>query len=233
MIQQPYATLRDLDELGVAAEALAMLPAAHKRRAILAASGRIALYLRKRHTLPLRPDVTPLDDSGLTGGGTGALAIGTTSPVKVQDIAVQVVAPGVVGVDPVTIQMSTDAGVTYGAVTALASTGALTIDGVTLTLAGALAAGDVVEWSTRVDFGLCESTVAIAAYLLLNNRGLDPASMESLEKRWEKALKWSTDVAAGDAFLDSKEDATPDLDEAGPYGDGQQDPWDFMDVVLP
>lgn len=208
-----------------------MLPPGHKRRAILAASGRIALYLRKRHTLPLTPDVTPIDTTGLLGGGTASLAISNPGPATVQDIAVKVVAPGTAGIVGVTVQVSLDAGTTYGPPTALALTGALTIDGVTLTLTGSLAAGDVVEWSTRVDYGLCESTIAITAYLLLNNRGLDPASMADLEKRWEKALQWSKDVAAGDAFLDSKEDATPDLDEAGPYGEGQVNPWDFLDVA--
>lgn len=232
MLQQNYATLRDLGELGVAAKALATVSSGHKKRAILAASGRIALYLRKRHTLPLTPDVTPLDTTGLIHGGTASLTIGSPGPAMVQDIAVQVFDPGTVGIVGVTVQVSVDAGTTYGPLTALALTGDLTIDGVTLTLAGPLAAGDMVEWSTRVDFGLCEATISIAAYLLVHNRGVDPVTMEDLEKRWEKAIQWSKDLASGEAFLDNREDATPELDEGGSYGDGQQDPWDFLDVVV-
>jgi hypothetical protein len=228
-LSQNYATLRDLDELGVAAEALASLSAAHKRRGILAASARIAPYLRKRHQLPLRPDVTPIDTSGLVGGGSASLVV-VSAPVLVQDIAVQVFDPGTVGFVGVTVQVSTDAGTTYGPLTALALTGSLTIDGVMLTLAGPLAAGDVVSWSTRVDFGLCEATVSIAAFIMLNNRGLDPASMETLEARWTKALQWATDIGKGIGELDGADDATPGLDEVGVLFDTDASPYAWTDT---
>ena len=231
MIQQNYATLRDLDELGVAAEALAMLSPAHKRRAILAASGRIAGHLRPKHTLPFKPDVTPLE-AGSLGGGSAVLTI-TGAPQLVQDLAVRVAVGGVVSAGGVTLEVSTDAGTTYAAPVALGVTGELVVDGVTLTFTGALVALAVVEWSTCVDRGLMEATVAIAAYILLNNRGLPAETMDGVEKRWEKAEKWAEKVAAGGAFLDKNEDATPQLDEGGGYGEGQQNPWDFLDVVYP
>ena len=227
MIQQNYATLRDLDELGVAAEALAMLTPAHKRRGILAASGRIAGYLRPKHALPLTPDVTPLEASGPWGGPTASLAI-TGTPTLVQDIAVRVAAHGVVGVDAITIELSTDAGATYGAPAALAANGVLVVDGVALTLAGALAALDVVEWSTCVDRGLCEATVAVAAYILLNNRGLPAETMATIETRWQKAETWAEKVCAGDTRLDAKEDATPNVEESGPRFTGQRTPWAWL-----
>lgn len=232
MIQQPYATLRNLDELGVALEALATLTPAHKRRGILAASGRIAGHLRPKHTLPFKPDVTPLEAGALVGGGSAALTI-TGTPLLVQDLAVRVAAGGVVGVDAITVEISTDAGDTYRAPVALALDGALVVDGVTITFTGALAALDLVEWSTCVDHGLMEATVAIATYLLLNNRGIPAETMETVEKRWEKAEKWAEKVVIGGVFLDKDADATPELDEGGGYGEGQQHPWDFLDVVYP
>ncbi|MFS8070777.1 MAG: hypothetical protein ACMG6S_30795 [Byssovorax sp.] len=227
VIQQNYATLRDLDELGVAAEALAMLTPAHKRRGILAASGRIAGYLREKHTLPFKPDVTPLDSSGLVGGGSAALTI-TGNPALVHDVVVRVAAGGVVGVDAVTIEISTDAGATFRAAAPLALHGALEVDGVTLTFTGTLDALDLVEWSTCVDRGLCEASVAIAAYLLLNNRGLSAETMESVEKRWEKAEAWAKVIAGGDARLDKNVDATPNVEESGPRFTGQRTPWQWL-----
>lgn len=227
MIQQSYATLRDLNEFGVANEALAMLTPAHKRRAISAASGRIAAYLRKKHTLPFTPDIDNLDISGLTLGATTTF-LGV--PTLVQDLSILFTAAGTIGTDPITFQLSTDAGTTYGAVQSLALSGAIVIDNVTITVAGDVAVNDVFTYSTRVDFGLCESTVSIAAFILLNNRGIDPVTMEDLEARWKKALEWAKDHSVGDAELDGASDNSPAVDEGGVLFDSDTSPYAWTDT---
>jgi phage gp36-like protein len=225
--QQAYATLRDLDELGLGQATLAKVPPAHKKRGILAASGRIAAYLRKKHTLPFRPDIDGIDDSGMT---LGAVATFLGTATLVQDVSILFTAAGTIGTDPLTYQLSTEAGKLYGTTQNLASSGAIVIDNVTVTFAGDVAVNDVFTYSTRVDLGLCESTVAIAVYILLTNRGVDPASFEDMETRWKKALEWAKDHSVGDAELDGASDNSPTVDEGGVLFESEADPYAWADT---
>lgn len=227
MKTQALATLHDLDDLGPSPEALAMLNDRQKRSAILAASGRFAIYLRKKYKLYLVPDVLDVDAAGLS---TGACAV-EGKPALCQDIAVKVVVGGAVAGGACTVATSTDAGATFGEAVTLPTSGLLVIDGVTITFSGALTAGDPVTYSTGLDYALREAVVSIAAWILLNNRGVSAIDEKTLQARYEGALALAKDLATGDGELDQSSDASPEVDEGGPFGDGQENPWDWQDAA--
>src|SRR5262245_20365277 len=104
---QPLCTIRDLDELGIAPEALAMVVVRHRRNAIRATSGIVAGHVRKRNGPPLAPSIVDLDTSGLTLGASATLA---GNPLQVADVVVQIAAGGTVGQAGITYKVSRDAG---------------------------------------------------------------------------------------------------------------------------
>jgi hypothetical protein len=67
--------------------------------------------------------------------------------------------------------------------------------------------------------------------MLLGSRGVDPTTLADLKARNDAAWAWAKDVGKGDGDLEHDADATPELDEGVPLGEGQQDPWDFLDVA--
>lgn len=238
---QALSTLRDLDELGIAEEALAARPLRQKRNALRSASGIVASSLWRKHQLPMAISVVDGDPDtyGLTLGATATLA-GT--PLHVADVVVRIVDGGPVSGGACTYQVSLDAGAsgprvpggadvsTFGPVVTMPASGVVAVDGVTLTLAGTLADDDEVTWSTAVDEGVKLLVVWIAAFILLGNRGVDTETKDALQRLYDLALKRLDQVADGvQAQLAPNADATPDLDEGGPYGDGDQDPWDWQD----
>jgi len=237
---QELCTLRDLDELGIAVEALSALPLRQKRNAIRAASGEVAAPLRKYHLLPLAPAVVDLDVSGLSLGAGAELA---GAPAHVGDLVVKVIAGGSVGSPGITYKLSTEAGAdvprtlggsaltTFGATTALGLDGVIAVDGVTLTLSGSLAAEDVVSWGAEVDAGIKGAVAEIAVDILTGNRGRDGETAADLTARHRYVISRVDLIAQGMAQLAPDADASPELDEGGPQGDGQDHPWDWQDAL--
>jgi hypothetical protein len=222
---QPLCTLRDLDELGVAPEAIAVRPVAVRQRVIKAVSGKLATWLRPRYTFPLVPTLAELDASGLTLGATATLSGAAT---QVADVVVSVVAGGVAG-PSVTVRVSMDAGVTWGPTTALDASGAIAIDGARLAFTGSLAPGDVCTYLADIDGGVRLAVAQYAVWTLLHNRGLDPATEQDVKQLHDDAIEWVRDVRHEEAELEPTIDATPGYPEGGGIGDGQQNPWDWQD----
>lgn len=227
MKTQAFATLRDLDDLGPPAEALAMQSDRQKRVAIDWASGRLAVKLRKKYKLYLVPDLLEVDTSGLS---TGACTVEGT-PSLCQDLAVKVVSGGAVAGGACTVAISTDAGATFGEAVTLPASGALVIDGVTLTFSGTLTADDLVSYATGLDHVLRGAVVDMAAWRLLFNRGISALDEKTLQARYDDALALADELATGEGELDQTSDASPEVDEGGPFGDGQENPWDWQDAA--
>lgn len=220
-----FATLANLDELGVSPEALSSIPNRAKRNALLAASGRAAPYLRKRYKLPLQLATDDLDLSGIAGGGS-VLAYG--APGRVADVSLSIVVGGNVGASGLTYRATVNG--VAGPVLPVPTNGQIIVDGVTLTLSGSFTANDVMAYTTGVDWGVRDAVVSIACYILLHNRGLDPATEQDLKSRFDSAMSWLKDLAKGDdAELEPQDDATPLISEAGPLFTGQTNPWDWLD----
>ena len=232
--QQTFATARDLEELGIAREAIQVIPLAQRKRALKAASGTLAPYLRKRNTLPLAPVLDPddLDVSGMTGGAGVTYAPAATAPTNARDVAITFTA-GTVGTAGITYQVDLDAGAygsAQGSALALPTDGTITIDGYTFTLAAGATvnAGDVLAYSQRVDSGAAAAVCQVAAFLLLGSRGIDPSTMETLKSQNDAAIAWAKDIAKGEADLAVDADATPARAEAGPRYTGQRSPWEWL-----
>jgi hypothetical protein len=224
---QPLCTIRDLEDVGFAAEALAVLPDRQKRNAIRVASGIVAAPLRKRHLLPLTPYTIDLDASGLTMGATASLS-GTST--QVADVAAKILTGGSVGAPGVTYKLSVDAGVTYGASQVLPLSGEVVIDGVTLALSGDVAVDDVVSYGAEVDAGIKGAAVEIAVDILTGSRGRDAETAAEMARRYDRVLARVAQIAEGMAELAADADATPVKDEGSWYGDGDRHPWDFLDA---
>lgn len=221
---QLFATLLALDDLGPAA-ALAGIPVRRRLANLRFVSAHFATYLRPRYRLPLKPWVEQLVDE-LAGGATIAQA-GT--PFVVQDVVIRFPGAGTVGAPGLTYELSLDGGTTFAAAVALPMDGVVLVDGVSTTFAGAILAADQLSYSTGVDEALRGHTCAVAAWNLLHNRGLDPATQEELQRRFDAATAWEKDLRAGTALLDPAHDATPTLSEEGPLVTGQTSPYEFMD----
>lgn len=226
MGNQAYATLRDLDDLGVSPPALATLPVARKLKALLAGSGELATYLRPRHKLPLRPWIEAADASGLTAGAT---ATQSGAGWVVADLVIRFPLAGVVGVAGLTYELSRDAGDNFAAALPLPLSGALVIDGITTVFAGAIEAADLFAYSTVLDAALRGHAVAIASWKLLHNRGLDPEVAQDLKELRDAAIEWAKDIGTGTAHLDGAIDSTPDKSECGPLFCGDTNSWDWLD----
>ena len=232
--QQTFATARDLEELGIARDAIQAIPLAQRKRTLKAASGTIAPYLRKRSELPLAVllDADDFDASGMTGGATVTYASTDTPPTNARDVTVTFTA-GTVGQPGITYRVNLDAGAygsTDGSALSLPTDGTIAIDGYVFTIeAGAtINAGDAFAYSQRVDVGTVAAVCQVAAFLLLGSRGIDPTTMETLKSQNDAALAWAKDIAKGEADLAVDADATPARAEAGPRYTGQTSPWQWL-----
>lgn len=231
MDPQVFATSRDLEVMGLATDRVRPIPLADRRLAIMAGSQVIAPYLRARYALPLAVELSrrELDVSGLTAG---ALVSPAGAPSEVQSVGVRFPAGGLIGTVGPTYQVTTDAGAygaVYGPALPVPANGQITIDGLTWTLTGTLAAGDAFTYVTRVDAGAAWAAVQVAMWILLGSGGVDPASQDVDKYRYEAAIKWGEALLAGPAQLDQSKDATPARAELGPRGSGQRTPWAFLD----
>jgi hypothetical protein len=231
VIQQSFCSARDLEEIGIASNAIQEIPLAQRRRAIKSASGVLAPYLRKRQGLPLIPriDDEEFDTSGMTGG---ALVTHDNGPaVHARDVLVTFTTSGVVGVAGIMYTLTLDAGA-FGAVPSVAQalplTGILALDGYTFTLSGTITEDDSFSYSARVDSGAATAVAQVAAYLLLGARGIDPKTLEVLKAQADQATKWAKDISVGEGDLDEDADTTPQVAEAGPRFTGQRTPWQFL-----
>lgn len=216
-LAQLWASEADLALGGPPTEALASKTHAQKLYALRCASGELATALRGAHALPLAVGVEDATSAGL---GAGSIEFGGP-PREAVAALVRVVAGGAVGVDPVTVEVSWDFE-SYQDAQALPLDGTLELGGgVVLTFAGSLTAGGVVRYQAGVDHGLRRHVVAIAAWDLLYNRGVDPGSPQGkeLRTRYEDANAWAEKIQGKTRNLDEGRDATPGLIERRPrYG---------------
>lgn len=221
------AAPRALEELGIATKAIQALPLAQRLRALRAATGETAPYLRKRYPLPLAPtlDASFIDASGMSGGVVASWAGGPAS--RVDDYLLTFAAAGA------TYTITTSAGA-YGA-TASASAawpGSLTVDGYTLTLAGTINTGDTYAWSTGIvqDPGIAFAVVRIAAALLIVARGIDPKTEATLVAGRDAAMAWAKSLGIpGEGELSQDLDTnTIDGGTYGPLGSGQTHADDWL-----
>jgi hypothetical protein len=226
IVSQLFATTVDLDSAGPPKEALKMKSAKEKRRALRFGSAVLASYLRQRHAMWLRIVVEELEAT-IAGGGS---AVVSGEAEEALDLAVRVDAGGTVGVDPITVEISLDAGETWAAAVPLVG-GALSLLGLLVTFSGTLAEGDEVRIAGGVDYAVRDHTVSIAAYRLLYNRGVDPGTPQgqTLRAHFDDAMAWVKAVSVDEARLDAGADATPGTSEDGPLYGGQVDPWEWMD----
>ena len=197
------------------------------------ASGWLAPALRKRNKLPLVVEFDPadLDPSGMTGGASVTWTLSAPATL-VQSVAVQFTAGGTVpgALLAYTINPFYGAyGSTFGpGGGTLSSGGALTIDGQTFALSGAVASGDSFAYTTTTDPGVVMATVHFAAWISLHAGGVDAKTNEDLQRSYESAKAFKAELAAGEGDLEADEDATADKAELGPTGVGQKNPWDFL-----
>lgn len=212
---QFLATLRDLHEVGVPAQALTSKSVAEKRRALVRASSSFVAFLRKRYKPPL---ALALSDLEVTSAAGTATAEG--SPVgSAADVRIEVVAGGLVSGGAVTVRLSRDDGTagTWGTTFQLAPDGVVQMDGVTVTLAGTWATGEAVTYSAGPDPGIRGAVAALAAYNLLYNRGADPKTSETYQRLYDQAIGYARELCKGDGpELAEDADATPGRHEGGP-----------------
>lgn len=232
MLQQLFASLRALEELGLGKPALQAIPMAQRRRALKAASGFLAPMVRKRSQLPLVVELDPdeLDASTMTGGATVAHTL-VAAGTKAQDVSVKFTGAGAAPGALVPYSTNPYAGAfgsTFLAAGALDASGGLEIDGQRFTVTGTVAANDVFTFSMVVDPGIALTTTQIAAWILLHNRGLDPKTEADLQRQYEAAMAFAKALGAGDADLERLNDATPNRAELGPLGSGQRAPWEWL-----
>ncbi|KYG11415.1 hypothetical protein BE21_57535 [Sorangium cellulosum] len=226
IISQLYATLADLAELGPPFSIIAMKTEAERLRALRAGSADVALYLRKRHTLPLAVLMEEVTPSGLASGSAEA----SGDPEEAFDAWVRVSTGGAVSGGATAVQVSNDGGYTWGTARTLPSSGAITVGPMTITFSGTLAVNDSVRVRAGVDYSLRQAAVAIAAYKLVYNRGVDPESRDGQELRtlYEDAIATARAIGEDEGRLEGSADATPALDEAGPRWTAHANPWDFV-----
>lgn len=214
---QTLATLRDVDELGIPQQALAMKPPAEKLRALQAASGLFTARLRKRYEPPLA-----IRGSAWLVLAAVGLATYEGSPAitgSAADVRIEIVTGGTVASGLVTTRVSLQNGATgtWGATTALPVTGLVTVGDVLVTLSGTWATGEAVTFSTGSDPAVRASVAAWAAWLMINNRGADPKTLELLKGPYETAKAFAEDLAKGEkAELPQSVDSTPNRSEGGP-----------------
>lgn len=211
---QCLATIGDASIIGLPTQANPK-PAAEQRRVLTMMSCRAAPYLRKRYGLPLALEVT----GEAVTSAAGTATVQGTATGDAADVRIEVVAGGAVSGGAVTVRLSRDNGVagTWGATTTLPADGVVTVDGVTVTLAGTWAAGEAVTYTAGPDPGVRWAVAALASHAMYYNRGGDPKAMEPYKDARDQAMDFVRVLAKGeDAELDQTKDATPSRAEGGP-----------------
>jgi hypothetical protein len=229
--QISLCTLRDLEELGIARDAIQGTPIDQRRRTVRAASGVLSPWLRKRQSLPLTPTID--DEEVVTGGMTGGATVAHDAgpATRARDVAVKFTAAGTTGEAGILCAVNMDFGAfgsSYSAPVALPLDGKLVIDGYAWTIAGAVNVNDLFTYSTRVDPGAATAVAQVAAFLMLGSRGVPAETLETLQKLHDGAIAWAKAVAKGEGDLPLDADATPTRAEAGPRYSGQKTPWQFL-----
>src|ERR1700734_1950605 len=146
MLQQLFATPRDLEEAGLGRTRLQVVPLAIRRRNLAKASGWLAPALRKRNKLPLvveydHADLDTSNANGLTGmtGGASVTWSFAAKATLVQSVAVQFTAGGTVPGPTLAYTVNPFNGAfssTFGPGGSLDANGTLTIDGQTFSVVG-------------------------------------------------------------------------------------------------
>lgn len=232
---QRLASLRQLEELGLGQPALRSIPLQTRRRALTAASGWIAAFIRKRNAFPLvaAHDPEDLDVTGVTGHASVTWSAAGNATL-VQDVAVKFTSAGSTPGALLTYTTNPHAGAYGGTFTGPGGTldadGALVIDGQRFTIAGTVAVNDTFTFSTALsEPGVSLAVVQMAAWTLLHNRGVDAKTEADLQATYDAATAFARAVALGsEAQLDKASDATPGRAELGPLGSGQTTPWAFL-----
>lgn len=242
MLQQCFATPRDLEEAGLGRARLQAIPLAQRRRNLVLASGWLAPALRKRNQLPLRVDYDPADlDTGsanglqgMTGGASVVWSL-TGAATTVQAAAVKFPSGGSgPGLAYQVNYFSGAYGSVFGPGGVLDSASSLTIDGQTFTVTGSISAGDSFGYRTATDAGVTMASVAMAAWVCLHNTGVDAKTEQDLKATMDLCITpFKVDLAKGEGDLEVDEDATPGDPELGPRGSGQRHPWSWLDHRWP
>lgn len=234
-MQQPFASLRDLELLGIASDRIQTIPISARRLGLKAASGRIEPYLRKRNMPPFVVEFDPdfYDAGGMTGGAaiTWIAQAPPNQPLRVMDVAVTFPVGGTVGTAGVTYALNLEDGAygsSYGPVQQLPVNGQIAIGGYTFTISGTVNDNDEFHFSLRTDAGLALATAQIAAWIILGANGIDPKTLQDLKAAADGSIAWAKAIADGDADLDKNADATPTIREAGVRFSGQRDAWDWV-----
>lgn len=225
VLQQPYTTLGTLERLGIQTKAIQALSLLTRRDAIKGASGLLEAPLRTRHMPRFLVEHDPdFDDlSGMTGGAAPVWSLAPAGPVmtcRPMDVALTFPVGGVVGAQGITYTLNIEAGARGSAPSAAKPfplEGVLLVGGYPFQLpVGAVVnAGDSLLFSLRTDAGLMTATALLAAATLLNARGVDPDTQETLDKSRADAWAWVRSIATGDGDLDKAADATPQKQEGG------------------
>lgn len=248
-VTQLWASIADLDEGGPPREVLASKPIRHKLRALRAATSTLLTYVRSRYKAPLLATLTrvesrkyalPLeasyttDELELSALGSGAIAV-VGDPTEAVSIAVRATSAGPAAGLPVA--WSHDAGFTWLSADVGALDGNGTIDlgvagaGLSVTFSGTIEEGAAIFVEAGVEEACQDAAVAVAAYKLVYNRGVDPNAPEgkALRQLYDDAIGWAKSVQSEQAKLDEARDATPNRRETRPRGGGQKNAWDFLD----
>ncbi|MFO0588832.1 MAG: hypothetical protein U0441_14880 [Polyangiaceae bacterium] len=210
---QRLATLRDLHEVGLPPPAIASKNVAEKERALTRGSSLFAARVRKRYAPPLVLVITDVVHTLTAGDAT----VEGTATGSAADVRVEVVAGGDVADGTVTVKVSRNDGVTWGATQTLPSNGVITVDGATVTISGAPVAGEALTYTAGPDPGIRWAVAALAAHSLYYNRGSDPKASEPYKDARDQALAFAKELAKGEeAELDQSQDSTPERAEGGP-----------------
>jgi hypothetical protein len=251
VLQQPYATLGNLERLGVATKALQGLPVLTRRDALKSVSGLMEPYLQKRHKPPFEVEHDPdFDDlSGMTGGAVPIWSLEPAGPVtpggqaRPMDVLVAFPAGGTVGVAGITYCVTApDAGaynsqavpvMPPGPTLPFPVSGIVTIGGYPfqLPIGATVNPGDSLCFMLRTDAGLTGACSAWAAYVLLNARGTDPKTQETLAAGKVDAVAWCKAVAGGEADIDKSAGSNPKVQHGGTrfkHGPEQQDAYAWV-----
>lgn len=241
VLQQPFCTLGNVERLGFNTNAIQRLSLLQRRDAIKGASGLLEPALRTRHKPPFLVEHDPdFDDlAGMTGGAAPIWSLEPAGPVGVArplDIALAFPAGGVVGTAGITYTLNLEA-TAFGSVASAAKafplSGELSIGGYpfALPIGATVNAGDALFFCLRTDAGLSTATAMMAAWLLLNARGVDPKTQIDLADIKATAEAWAESIADGSGALDKAADATPKKQEGGfrfKAGREQQDAYGWV-----
>lgn len=222
----PYfrlATLRDVHEKSLPAQALADKSVQEKRRAITAGSELFVCRLRKKYAPPLALEIDPEEFVVTSADGTATYAgtpSGHAADVKIEVVSGGTILNGVVTTagPAFTVRVSLEDGLdgTWLPSVEVDGTGVVQVGTVTVTLSGFFAALDSITYSAGPSPAVRASVGAWAAWIMINSIGADPDTLELLKAPYEEAKAFAKELAKGEeAELDQKSDSTPARPEMG------------------